>query len=195
MIPKAAIVDTNTLAMLGLKQILQAVMPFMQVDMFGSMQELTANEPDNYVHYFVSANFLLAHHDFFRPRRNKTIVLTTSASPEKQLNGFNYLCVNVPEKQLVRSILAMEQRAHAHGKNLPDMPKAAKANVLSNREIEVLALIAQGFLNKEIADRLHVSITTVISHRKNLMEKLQMKSVSALTIYAVMHGYVDIGKI
>ena len=38
-------------------------------------------------------------------------------------------------------------------------------------------------------------LTTVITHRKNIMEKLGMKSVSALTIYAVMHGYVDINKI
>jgi len=51
------------------------------------------------------------------------------------------------------------------------------------------------FINKEIAGRLNISITTVITHRKNIMEKLGMKSVSALTIYAVMHGYVDINKI
>ena len=40
-----------------------------------------------------------------------------------------------------------------------------------------------------------VGLATVITHRKNIMEKLGMKSVSALTIYAVMHGYVDINKI
>ena len=38
-------------------------------------------------------------------------------------------------------------------------------------------------------------LTTVITHRKNIMDKLGMKSVSALTIYAVMHGYIDINKI
>ena len=67
--------------------------------------------------------------------------------------------------------------------------------ILSDREIEVLALIVQGLINKEIADRLNIGITTVITHRKNIMDKLGMKSVSALTIYAVMHGYVDISKI
>ena len=49
--------------------------------------------------------------------------------------------------------------------------------------------------NKEIADKLTITLNTVISHRKNIMDKLGMKSVSALTIYAVMHGYVDINKI
>ena len=53
----------------------------------------------------------------------------------------------------------------------------------------------QGYINKEIADQLNIGLTTVITHRKNIMEKLGMKSVSALTIYAVMHGYVDINKI
>ena len=59
----------------------------------------------------------------------------------------------------------------------------------------MLSLIVQGLINKEIADRLNIGLTTVITHRKNIMDKLGMKSVSALTIYAVMHGYVDISKI
>ena len=52
--------------------------------------------------------------------------------------------------------------------------------------------VNQGYINKEIADKLNIGLTTVITHRKNIMDKLGMKSVSALTIYAVMHGYVDI---
>jgi DNA-binding NarL/FixJ family response regulator len=59
----------------------------------------------------------------------------------------------------------------------------------------VLSLIAQGFINKEIADKLNISQTTVVTHRQNITYKLGIKSVSALTIYAVMHGYVDINKI
>jgi DNA-binding CsgD family transcriptional regulator len=77
------------------------------------------------------------------------------------------------------------------------MPMIDNANdrILSDREIEVLSLIVQGYINKEIANQLNIGITTVITHRKNIMEKLGMKSVSALTIYAVMHGYVDIHQI
>ena len=67
--------------------------------------------------------------------------------------------------------------------------------MLSAREIEVLALVAQGFINKEIADKLNISLTTVITHRKNITEKLGLRSVSALTIYAVMNGYVELDKI
>ena len=67
--------------------------------------------------------------------------------------------------------------------------------ILSDREIEVLSLIVKGYINKEIAHRLNIGMTTVITHRKNIMDKLGMRSVSALTIYAVMNGYVDIDKI
>ena len=58
-----------------------------------------------------------------------------------------------------------------------------------------MILIVEGHINKEIADILNISMPTVISHRKNITDKLGMKSISALTIYAVMHGYVDINKI
>jgi DNA-binding NarL/FixJ family response regulator len=75
------------------------------------------------------------------------------------------------------------------------MPKALTQRVLSNREIEVMALIVQGHINKEIADKLNIALATVVTHRKNIMEKLGLRSVSALTIYAVTHGYVDINKV
>lgn len=62
---------------------------------------------------------------------------------------------------------------------------------LSAREIEVLVLVTKGYINKEIADKLNIGLTTVISHRKNITEKLGIKSVSGLAIYAVMNGYID----
>lgn len=75
------------------------------------------------------------------------------------------------------------------------MPSQQIEHLLSSREVEVLSLVAQGMINKEIAEKLNISITTVISHRKNIQDKLGVKSVSALTIYAVMHGFVDVNKI
>jgi DNA-binding NarL/FixJ family response regulator len=193
--PKIAVLDTNTLALMGMKQMLQTVIPIMTVETFGSVEELEEAGPDVYYHYFVSQSIVLRDRDFFNARRHKTIVLTPNADPSTQPTGFHCICVNVPEDQLVRQLLMLEQHAHAHGKNLPPMPKALTAKVLSDREVEVLSLIVQGFINKEIADQLNIGLTTVITHRKNIMEKLGMRSVSALTIYAVTHGYVDINKI
>ena len=62
---------------------------------------------------------------------------------------------------------------------------------LSPRETEVLKLVAKGFMNKEIADQLNISINTVLSHRKNLTAKLGIKTVSGLSFYAMMNGYIS----
>lgn len=193
--PKIAIVDANTLAAMGLKQILQNVMPIMTVDTFGSFAELQSGHPDAYFHYFVAMSIVLENKEFFLERRRKTIVLTLSLDTMSQLSNFHCLCVNVPEQQLVRSLLTLQQHAHGRGEHLPPMPEMLQRKVLSDREIEVMSLIVQGYINKEIADRLNIGLATVITHRKNIMDKLGLKSVSALTIYAVMHGYVDINKI
>lgn len=192
-IPKIAIVDPNTLAALGLKGVLQNVMPIMTVDSFGTFAELEMNHPEEYVHFFVAMTIVLDNRDFFLNYRRRTIVLTTSV--ESMMDGFHCLCINVPEKQLIRSLLSLQQSAHAHGRNLPPMPKVLQQKVLSDREIEVMNLIVQGFINKEIAEQLNIALSTVVTHRRNIMEKLGLKSVSALTIYAVTHGYVDISKI
>ena len=193
--PKIAIVDANTLAVLGLKQMLLHIMPIMTVDTYGSFAELTANAPDQYYHYFVAMNVVLENKAFFSEHRRKTIVLTLFLDSNSQLSEFHTLCINVPEQELIRSLLALEQHAHGHGQNLPPMPKALQQKVLSDREIEVMSLIVRGYINKEIANKLNISLATVITHRKNIMDKLGLKSVSALTIYAVMHGYVDINSI
>ena len=193
--PKVAIIDPNTLSMVGLKGMLQTVMPIMTVDCYGSFSELEANQPDQYFHYFVAMNVVLEHKAFFLDQRKKTIVLTLSRETTSQLSEFHSLCINVPEEELVRSLLMLEQHAHGHGQNLPQMPKALQRKILSDREIEVMSLIVQGYINKEIADKLNISLSTVITHRKNIMDKLGLRSVSALTIYAVTHNYVDINSI
>jgi DNA-binding CsgD family transcriptional regulator len=62
---------------------------------------------------------------------------------------------------------------------------------LSNREIDVLKLVAYGYSNKEIAEKLFISTHTVMSHRKNITEKLGIKSISGLTVYAIINNYID----
>ena len=193
--PLIAIIDPNTLSGIGLKQLLQTVMPIITVDCYGSMAELSANHPERYVHYFVAMNVVLANRSFFIENKRKTIVLTLSMDNSSQMADFHSLCINVPERQLVRSLLALVQHAHGQGQHLPPMPKVLERKILSDRELEVMSLIVQRFINKEIAEKLNISLATVVTHRKNIMDKLGMKSVSALTIYAVTHGYVDINKI
>lgn len=63
---------------------------------------------------------------------------------------------------------------------------------LSERETDVLKLLVAGNANKEIADKLNISTHTVISHRKNISQKTGIKSVSGLTIYAVVKNIISI---
>ena len=64
-LPQIAIVDPNTLAALGLRQLLKSLVPVAQVDVFGTISELLANHPESYVHYFVAMNIVLENRDFF----------------------------------------------------------------------------------------------------------------------------------
>lgn len=59
---------------------------------------------------------------------------------------------------------------------------------LSSREMEVLQLLAEGLSTKEIGGKLHISAKTVETHRRNLMDKLQLHSVAELTKYALREG-------
>lgn len=62
---------------------------------------------------------------------------------------------------------------------------------LSPREIEIVRLVAQGLIAKEIADVLNLSTHTIYTHRKNIMKKLQLSSASELMVYAVSKGWVS----
>ena len=181
-----AIIDPNTLSCLGLKSILEEIIPSAIIRVFRSFGELTDDTPDMYAHYFVSAQIYFEHTAFFLERKPRAIVLA-SGENLPQLSGIPTLNICQDEKALVKSILKMHEHGHRHAKP----SEAMEANNLSAREIEVLVLITKGLINKEIADRLNISLTTVISHRKNITEKLGIKSVSGLTIYAVMNGYVE----
>ena len=66
---------------------------------------------------------------------------------------------------------------------------------LSDRERDVIIGVVQGLQNKEIADRLCISVNTVITHRRNIARKLQIHSPAGLTIYAIVNGLVDISSV
>ena len=63
---------------------------------------------------------------------------------------------------------------------------------ISEREMDVLLLLVNGFSNKEIADKLNISPHTVISHRKSITQKTGIKSQSGLTIYAITNKLISI---
>lgn len=68
----------------------------------------------------------------------------------------------------------------------------SSATLLSSREREVLQLVAEGLTTKDIASKLHISIKTVESHRRQIMDKLEIRSVAELTKYAVREGLTSL---
>ena len=61
-------------------------------------------------------------------------------------------------------------------------------NHLTNRETEILKIIVKGYINKEIAEMLNISLNTVLTHRKNIIRKTGVKTVSGLTFYCLRNG-------
>ncbi len=192
--PEIAIVDVNTLSGMGLKGILERLIPMTVIRIFSSFEQLVDDTPDAYVHYFVTAQIYFEHTSFFGERKHKTILLVSSLSPQLNIQGLHVLDTSQPEDTLVKQILHLNHSAHPQGYPMKASGMGSmhqQAVDLSPREKEVLVLLVKGLINKEIADKLHISLTTVISHRKNISEKLGLKSISSLTIYAVMSGLVD----
>ncbi len=73
-----------------------------------------------------------------------------------------------------------------------NQPDTGHSEPLTDRELDVLRLMVQGLLNKEIADKLNISIHTVISHRKNITQKTGIKTLAGLTIYALSNKIIEL---
>ena len=200
--PSIAIIAPDTLACMGLRGIVQRMMPGANVCIFSHFADLISSaEAEAFYHYFVSAEELLTGATYFLQRQHKTIVLVHADEATRLPQGFHTLNVCQSETELTASILSLAQRSHhAKGKE-PEVvrevqhPAGGRVGerekpLLTPRECDVLKGIVEGLINKEIAARMGVSLATVITHRNNLTEKLGTRSVSALTIFAVMHGIV-----
>lgn len=70
--------------------------------------------------------------------------------------------------------------------------KDSEQEMLSQREKEIITCVVKGMTNKAIADKLYLSIHTVITHRRNIARKLQIHSPAGLTIYAIVNKLVEL---
>lgn len=194
---KIAIVDSNILACMGLERILEELIPLAEIVTCESFEELQSKEQTDFVHYFVSSRIYFEHTAYFRGKIGRSIVMVNG---EMTINGVATLNVCQSEAALIRDLLSLQRHGHREIKatdtdtTLNAIPHAAqsKESLLSPREVEVALLLCQGSINKEIADRLNIGLTTVITHRKNIMEKLGARSLADVIIYCVMNGIYDV---
>lgn len=189
-IPVIVILCSNALMGLGLRSILERMLPFAAFKLCDDFSQIEHSAPEDHFHLFVEASKVVEHAPFFEARHTKTIALTSGTPNSNLLQGYHQINILAPQEQIEASLQQLHK--HAHTPAASPIKEQTTKEVLSPREIEVLKLLVEGLMNKEIADRLNIGITTVITHRKNIVEKLGVKSVAGLTIYAVMKRYITI---
>ena len=95
---------------------------------------------------------------------------------KKILGGGRYVSASLAEKLVANLDESVDKPLH---------------ELLSDREHEVMRMIASGTPLTDIGERLHVSVKTISSYRARIMEKMQMKSNAELTRYAITHKLID----
>jgi two-component system response regulator NreC len=129
------------------------------------------------------------------------VVLTMqdeTAFARQALQGgvLGYILKEAASDELVKAVrMAAEGRTYLQpelGARLAAEPDTATPDDLSERELEVLRLIALGHTNNEIAEQLYLSVRTVESHRAHIQQKLAMTTRSELVRYAIERGLIDV---
>ncbi|MBI3943428.1 MAG: response regulator transcription factor [Chloroflexi bacterium] len=145
--------------------------------------------------------------NLMRVQRNTNVLILTVHEDEGllqeafRLGAKGYIVKRAVESELINAIRAVSRgdlyvhSAMTQGlvKSLsPSSPRQEEGiTALTRREVEVLRLIAQGFTNRQIAEKLSISVRTVESHRANLMSKLDLGSRVELVRYAREHGFLE----
>lgn len=120
------------------------------------------------------------------------------------LGGSGYLLKNSKKEEFVEAINAVMNGKRYLSRQISDQmindiftPKKETTSIsqsikLTRREKEIIQKIADELSNQEIADDLYISLRTVETHRRNIMQKLKVKSVVSLIKYAAQHGIIDL---
>lgn len=108
--------------------------------------------------------------------------------------------MNSQTRQLYDETVSVVDELHTIVDKLNKLVRHQNSNsedkdTLSQREKEIITLVAKGLTNKEIADTLFLSVHTVITHRRNIARKLEIHSATGLAIYAIVNHLVDLKEI
>lgn len=139
----------------------------------------------------------------------KILILSAHADPEyvdqlMALGVVGYLTKQTSAEMVARAVRevhaggiyfspSVAKHLRDHYQKLPVLDRRLRRKVirLTSRESELLQLIAEGFVNKQIASELGISIKTVEKHRQNLMKKLHIHDIAGLTRYAIAAGVIE----
>jgi DNA-binding NarL/FixJ family response regulator len=189
-VPEIVAVTDHGLVRLGLKHLLKEILPGYSILFLPSLQECLNGKctPS----FLLIESGLLPKPDSYSLERirskNKQIRILLIESSFINENIKTYVDSIVYANDTEESVLNKLKTFFANGKNQanPD-----PTDTLSEREKEIVELVALGKTNKEISDELFISPHTVITHRKNITAKLGIKTIAGLTVYAILNGIID----
>ncbi len=189
------IVHSSAIIRSGLTAILQEFFKF-EITQLNSIDELNPFNciSDRIIIILIQDGFKLPPTLEAKLKQNNQLLIIAISPYEKEhhTSGYYDFKINLEASPLqIQQIIQLAKNAIVKHKNSPII----NSEELTQREIEVIKKIALGLANKDIADSLNISIHTVISHRKNITEKLNIKSISGLTVYAIMNKLLDISDI
>ncbi len=210
---KAVIADAQFLARAGFKQLFDEIE---QVEVVGEAATaaqldtvIALQEPNLVIYdYFNSKHFSLD--DLQRIRKAKPdlqFLVVTSDSSKANIfrilqTGVNtILTKHCSREEIINAVHATARKEKFFCNTVLDIilekqlgkdekePNCAPTS-LTNREVEIVTLVAQGISTRDMADQLCLSTHTIYTHRKNIMKKLGINSVSELVLYAINSGMV-----
>jgi len=123
----------------------------------------------------------------FDPALEHTLLVEEGPAEAGRAGKVEVIRLGDSKEDILQRFNAMLKQQRDRYQELPDAE-------LTPREVTILKMVSMGLTNKQIADRLFLSAHTVITHRKNISSKLGIKSVSGLTVYAIVNNILTIGE-
>ena len=181
---RVAVILPDLLQGAGLTAILERYFAPVEVETFAGVTGVLCEAGTHFDWYFTDSVTFASNIAFFLPRRGQSVVLVPGR-PAPVPGGDSPRLIGMGDtfEELLEEIDRVLSAERATDETASDE--------LSAREVQVLQLVVSGAINKEIAERLNISLNTVLTHRKNITAKLGIKTISGLTLYALMHGYIS----
>lgn len=179
----------------GLTSIVREFLPWLRILYFNDMQSLL----NSFNHQDISVVIIDAS---IIDGSQKNIILLKKEHSNTALIAFQYQFLSNSILSQFDDIITIDQQDSEIASTIKkaiskfnDPADESKTENLSDRETDVLKLLVTGLSGKEIADKLNISVNTVISHRKNISQKTGIKSLAGLTIYAVANKVISMGSL
>ena len=211
------IADSQLLSRMGLRQLLQASLPMSQIGEAGCEAELSSALKSQAVDIVIldfdqPAYFSVDTLVQIRQQSPHTGVLIISAVQDREaiyqvlaLGVHGFLTKTCGEQEVLDAVKATARREKFYCTKILDYlleksfsdtaslpsPEDCSPIPLSPREVDVLRLVAKGYIAKEIADQLNLSTHTIYTHRKNILKKLNLHSSSEMLLYALHKGLLE----